>query len=71
MPTTNHPDIILYNGVLAGPHRDQPIIAGAQAAAISRGTLLAVGKNTDVLHLAGPATEKIDLQGRLLVPGFA
>ncbi|MEE4242699.1 MAG: amidohydrolase, partial [Desulfopila sp.] len=39
--------------------------------AISRGTLLAVGKNTDVLHLAGPATEKIDLQGRLLVPGFA
>ncbi len=64
------PEIILYNGILAGPHPAHPIIIGAQAAALGRDTLLAVGKNEDMLSLAGPLTEKIDLGGRLLVPGF-
>ncbi|MFN2355675.1 MAG: amidohydrolase, partial [Desulfopila sp.] len=38
--------------------------------AISKGRIVALGKNDDMLHLAGPATEKIDLGGRLIVPGF-
>ncbi|MDX2501908.1 MAG: amidohydrolase [Deltaproteobacteria bacterium] len=61
------PQIILYNGVLATRNTAQP---GAQAVAIGGGKILAVGRDDDVLSLAGPDTEKIDLDGRLVVPGF-
>jgi predicted amidohydrolase YtcJ len=70
MPISAAPETILYNGILAGPHPSTPTIAGAQAVAVSRGTLLAVGNNKEILSLAGSSTEKIDLGGRLLVPGF-
>ena len=61
------PQIILYNGVLATQNTAQ---ASAQAVAIVGGKILAVGRDDDVLSLAGPDTEKIDLDGRLVVPGF-
>ena len=61
------PQIILYNGILATQNTAQP---GAQAGAIGNGKILAVGRDEDVLNLAGPDTEKIDLDGRLVVPGF-
>ena len=66
-PTSPFPDIILFNAVIATQNPRQPL---AQAAAIGQSHVLAVGANDDILHLAGPGTEKIDLDGRLVVPGF-
>jgi len=62
-----HPDIVLFNGHLAARVPGMP---PGQAAAIKQGRILAVGQNRDVLHMAGPDTQKIDLDGRLVVPGF-
>ena len=61
------PQIILYNGILATQNTAQP---SAQAVALGNGKILALGRDADVLNLAGPDTEKIDLDGRLVVPGF-
>ena len=61
------PQIILYNGILA---TQSPAHPHAQALAVGNGKILAVGRNEDVLNLAGPDTEKIDLNDRLVVPGF-
>lgn len=61
------PEIILFNGKIAAldAHRPQP-----QAVALGQGRIQFVGGNDDVRHLAGPDTESIDLNGRLVVPGF-
>jgi hypothetical protein len=61
------PEIVLFNGSIA---TQNPIKPFAQAVAIGQGTILAVGGNDDIVHPAGPGTEKIDLDGRLVVPGF-
>ena len=61
------PQIILYNGILATQSSAHP---QAQAVAVGNGKILAVGRNEDVLNLTDPGTEKIDLDGRLVVPGF-
>jgi len=60
-------EILLFNGCIAT--RD-PLAPFAQAAAVGSGKILALGRDEDLLHLAGPDTEKIDLDGRLVVPGF-
>ena len=65
--TAPAPQIILYNGILATQNTAQP---SAQAVAVGNGKILALGRDGDVLNLAGPDTEKIDLDGRLVVPGF-
>ena len=61
------PEIIIFNAAIATQNPLQPI---AQAIAVGQGRILAVGDNGDILHLAGAGTEKIDLDGRLVVPGF-
>ena len=61
------PQIILYNGTFAVWDTVHP---RAQAVAIGNGKILALDRDEDVLNLAGPETEKIDLDGRLVVPGF-
>jgi len=61
------PPVILYNGTVATQLPQAPL---AQAVAVAQGRILAVGKNEDVLHMAGAGAEKIDLEGRLVVPGF-
>ncbi|MBR9986162.1 MAG: amidohydrolase family protein, partial [Desulfosarcina sp.] len=65
--TSPAPEIILFNAVIATQNSRQPL---AQAAAIGQSHVLAVGTNDEILHLAGPGTEKVDLDGRLVVPGF-
>ena len=64
-----NPDIILYNGTLAIEFATQPERQG-QALAVGRGKIVAFGSDADVLSLAGPETERINLDGRLVVPGF-
>ena len=65
-----HPEIVLFNASLASSNIDQPILPTADALAICQGRIIALGSSDDMLHLAGPATETIDLDGRLVVPGF-
>jgi predicted amidohydrolase YtcJ len=61
------PEIILFNGSVATQRPSQP---AAQAVAVGQGRIRAVGTNDEVLHLAGAGTETINLNGRLVVPGF-
>src|SRR5688572_33263959 len=42
----------------------------AQAIAVRGSTILAVGSNSEINQHVGDSTEVIDLQGRLVVPGF-
>lgn len=66
-PRVHPPDIILFNGVLAvgaAPHPE------FQALAVGDRRILALGRDADVQSLAGPNTERIDLEGRLVIPGF-
>ena len=64
--TDRVPQIILFNGILATQNTAQP---SAQAVAVGNGKILALGRDADMLNLAGPDTDKIDLDGRLVVPG--
>lgn len=61
---------ILCNGVIASRSNGCSLAIGAEALAIAGNRIVAVGSNDDILHLQGPGTETIDLQGRLVVPGF-
>lgn len=62
--------IILCNGAIASRSKGCSLAIGAEAIAIAGNRVIAVGSNDDILHLQGPDTETIDLQGRLIVPGF-
>ena len=64
---TSEPTLILHNGKFwtADPHNPW-----AEAVAVQGHTLLAVGPNEQVLSLARPSTEKIDLEGALAIPGL-
>jgi len=42
----------------------------ASAVAVADGRIVAVGSDRDVRAPTGPATRRIDLRGRLLIPGF-
>jgi predicted amidohydrolase YtcJ len=61
------PQIILYNGILATQSIAYP---HGQAVAVGNGKILALGQDNDVLNLTGPDTERINLDGRLVIPGF-
>jgi hypothetical protein len=66
-PAHPFPEIILFNAAIATQDPIQPL---ARAVAIGQGRILAVGRNEEILHLAGTGTGKFDLAGRLVVPGF-
>lgn len=65
--TSFETEIVLFNGYIATQSPRQPV---AQAVAIGRGRILAVGGTDEILGLAGKETEKVDLEGRLVLPGF-
>jgi predicted amidohydrolase YtcJ len=60
-------DMILYNGQVLTADKNFTV---AQAVAVRDGKILAVGSNSEIEKLAGPATHRIDLAGRSVVPGF-
>jgi len=66
-PSADQPDVVFHNGSILTIETEQP---HAQALAIRDKRILAVGSDEDVLALAGPQTQLIDLQGRALMPGF-
>jgi len=60
-------DLLLTNGKVWTVNKAQP---EAEAIAVWRGRILAVGTSADLKPLAGPKTRVIDLQGRRVLPGF-
>lgn len=67
MTSTPQAELLFHNGpVFTADGTPEP--ARSAAVAVADGRILAVGP--DALDLAGPGTERVDLDGRLLVPGF-
>lgn len=64
---TSPPDWVLHHGRFTTLNRAQP---SASAVAIRDGRFCAVGSDAEVLALAGPATRRVDLQGRGVLPGL-
>ena len=60
-------DVILSNGKIITVDEKFTI---AQAIAVKGDRIVAVGSNDDISSLAGPATRRIDLAGRAVVPGM-
>lgn len=59
---------LLFSG---GPvYTADPARPWAEAVAVRAGRILAVGRTDEVAELRGPATETVDLAGKLLLPGF-
>ncbi len=58
---------LYYNGKVLTVDRDLSI---RQAFAIRGGRFEAVGSDDDILALASPGTEKVDLRGRTVIPGL-
>lgn len=61
------PTLILYNARI---YTQDPALPWAQAVAMGDGRILAVGRDAEILPLAGAATERIDAGGRLALPGL-
>ncbi len=60
-------DLILLNGRIVTMDAADSTV---QALAASGERIIAVGSNSDVEHLSGKHTRTIDLQGRVVLPGF-
>lgn len=61
------PDLILHHGLFTTLDRGNPV---ASAVAIAGGRFLAVGREEEILPLAGATTRLIDLKGRRVLPGL-
>ena len=69
------PDTVFVHGnILTGvrlqPDDPDPAPSRVTALAVRRGTITAIGEDADILALAGPHTEVIDLGGAFTMPGF-
>jgi predicted amidohydrolase YtcJ len=60
-------DLILHHGLFTTLARAHPT---ATAVAIRDGRFLAVGGDQEVMALAGPSTQVVDLKGRRVLPGL-
>ena len=60
-------DLILHNGKIVTVDSQFRI---AEAVAVTGDRVAAVGRNADVLKLAGPQTRKVDLRGKTVLPGL-
>ena len=61
-------DTIFYNGIIHTLDKAYPEVS---ALAIKDGVILRLGSDEEILALKTPQTRLIDLQGRLMLPGFA
>ncbi len=66
-PDALAPDLIYHGGKVVTVDPDFTI---ARAVAVRDGRIVAVGADAEVLALAGRRTERIDLGGRTVLPGF-
>ncbi|WP_263366589.1 amidohydrolase [Edaphobacter bradus] len=63
----NYPSLVLVHGHIWTENPTQP---EAEAIALDGNHVLQVGTSADILRLAGPSTQVIELNGRRVVPGF-
>ncbi len=61
------PDLIFYNAKVFTMYSQHSV---QEAVAIKSGRILAIGKNDKILRIAKPSTKKVDVEGRLILPGF-
>lgn len=61
------PDLIMHGGAI---HTLWPELPRCAALAAKDGRVLALGDDAEVLALAGPRTELLDLTGRTVIPGI-
>ena len=66
-PPANPADLILFNGRIVTVDSALP---EAKALAVRGDRIVAVGDNQAIKAMAGPATHRLDLGGRLAIPGF-
>jgi predicted amidohydrolase YtcJ len=66
-PQADPADLVLTNGKIVTMERSAP---QAQAIAVRGDRIVAVGGASTVKARIGPTTQVIDLQGRLVIPGF-
>ena len=67
MTDIHAPDLILHRGLFTTLDRSRPT---ANAVAIKDGRFLAIGRDEEVMRLAGAGTKVIDLKGRRVLPGL-
>ena len=60
-------DLVMFNGQVLTVDAEFSV---AEAVAVRDGRILAVGGDDQVLALAGPGTERVDLAGRTVTPGY-
>jgi imidazolonepropionase-like amidohydrolase len=60
-------DLILFNGKITTLDRQNP---EAEALAIRDGRFIGVGRAQDIMRFAVPSTQRIDLNGRRVIPGL-
>ncbi|HMO91986.1 MAG TPA: amidohydrolase [Pirellulaceae bacterium] len=65
--TQNFADLYFHNGSIVTVDDAVPHV---EAVAVAEGKILAVGSHGELQHLIGESTRVVDLQGRLLIPGF-
>ncbi len=61
------PDLVLHGARIWTADARRPF---AEALAVSGGRIVAVGSDEEIVPLAGPGTEVLDLTGRFVSPGF-
>ena len=66
-PAPEAADLVLLNGKIVTVDESVPQV---EALAARDGLIVAVGTTAEIERYAGPDTERIDLEGRLAVPGF-
>jgi hypothetical protein len=66
-PAPEAADLVLLNGKIVTVDESVPQV---EALAARDGLIVAVGTTAEIERYAGPDTERIDLEGRLGVPGF-
>ena len=66
-PPVPEADLVLTNGKIFTVYKDQPWVS---AVAIKDGRLIAVGNNDEIAHYIGGSTAKLDLEGRMAMPGI-
>lgn len=62
-----YPDKIFFKGKIVTVDKNFSI---EEALAIKDGRFVAIGTTNEIITLAGPHTERIDLDGKMVVPGF-
>lgn len=61
------PDLVVLGGRVVTAEADGAI---QEAMAVRSGRIIAVGRTADIARLADSSTQKVDLQGRMVLPGL-